>query len=245
MAEQWRWANAQNALFPTYAALVTASGHMRAEYLRNGAAPARVHALPLFPTLAGEPAPAPEAFRVVFLGRMTAVKGGDILLRALALAGARLGRPLPVTLAGDGPRRAEWERLAARLGVEATFTGWVDDDARAEVLRTASLLAVPSVWPEPFGLVGLEAGVLGVPAAAFDVGGISDWLHDGVNGYLVPDHPPRAEALADALVHAATHPDALARLRAGARERAEALSLPAHLDRLEPILAAAGAARVA
>src|SRR5687767_4251282 len=59
LAEQWRWANAQNALFPAYAAMVTASGHMRAEYLRNGATPSRVHALPLFPTLAGAPVPAP------------------------------------------------------------------------------------------------------------------------------------------------------------------------------------------
>ena len=49
----------------------------------------------------------------------------------------------------------------------------------------AVLVAVPSLWPEPFGLVGLDAAALGRPAIAFDVGGIGEWLTDGVNGKLV------------------------------------------------------------
>ncbi len=239
VAGGYRWANEQNGMFGGYASIVTASRHMRDEYVRNGAPPHRVHAIPLFPTIAGEPAAPPPELRVLFLGRMTPVKGGDVLIRAVADASTRLNRPIPLTMAGDGPQRAEWERLAARLGVDATFVGWVDDDGRAALFRAASLLAVPSVWPEPFGLVGLEAGVFGVPAIAFDVGGIRDWLAPGVNGWLVPGTLPSARALAGALVHAARNPDLLARMRVAAREAAERMSLARHVEALERVLAAA------
>ena len=135
----WTWANRQNGLFNGYASIVTASRHMREEYVRNGAPPDRVHAIPLFPTLSGAPADPPAETRILFLGRMTAIKGGDLLIRAVADAADQLGRPLPLTMAGDGPQRAEWEALAAKLGVDAAFTGWVDDAGRAELFRAAKI----------------------------------------------------------------------------------------------------------
>ena len=119
--------------------------------------------------------------------------------------------------------------------MEAEFPGWVADADRARLFQSASAVAVPSVWPEPFGLVGLEAGAFGVPALAFDVGGISEWLEDGVNGWLAPGDPPTVEGLA----RTAARPDELGAMRAAARTTAERMSLAAHLDRLELILAAA------
>jgi glycosyltransferase involved in cell wall biosynthesis len=237
----WRWASEQNDLLDEYTSIVTASRHMRDEYVRNGAPADRVHAIPLFPTIDGTPADPPAGFRILFLGRMTAIKGGDVLIRAVADASEALGRPLPLTMAGDGPQRAGWERLAARLGVDATFAGWVDDDGRAALFRAASVLAVPSVWPEPFGLVGLEAGVFGVPSIAFDVGGIDDWLADNVNGWLVPGDPPRADDLAAALARAASAPETLARMRVAARRIAEEMSLERHVDAVERVLVSAAA----
>ena len=244
IGEQWRWANAQNALFARYAAIVTASEHMRREYVENGVGASKAFAIPLFPTIEGaSPVDPPAAFRLLFLGRMTRLKGGDALIRAVSIASKEVGRPVPLTMAGDGPQRAEWEALARSLGVDATFVGWVDSAERPNLFRSASLLAVPSVWPEPFGLVGLEAASFGVPALAFDVGGIRDWLSDGVNGWLVDGDPPKAEALAKGIVRAITNPDQLREMRGAARETAERMTLDAHVDRLERVLAdAAGSA---
>ena len=62
----------------------------------------------------------------------------------------------------------------------ARFHGWVDETQRAALFGGSGVLALPSTWPEPFGLVGLEAAAHGMPAIAFDVGGVREWLVPGV-----------------------------------------------------------------
>ena len=58
-------------------------------------------------------------------------------------------------------------------------------------MAASDLLVVPSVWPEPFGSVGPAAAQHGIPAAAFAVGGIPQWLHEGVNGHLADGNTRR------------------------------------------------------
>jgi glycosyltransferase involved in cell wall biosynthesis len=239
LVDQYRWASDQHALFSSYRAIVVASEHMRREYVRNGADAGAVITNPLFPTcpVMSEPSPPGARPSVVFMGRMTPLKGGDQLIRAVAAASARLPSPIHLTMVGDGPPRAAWERLAKDLAVDCVFTGWQPGPARFDALPHADLLAVPSMWPEPFGLVGLEAAAFGVPAIAFDVGGISEWLRAGVNGILVPANPPRASALADALVDAFSRRHELTAMRPRALATAAEMSLSRHLDRLEGIFA--------
>jgi glycosyltransferase involved in cell wall biosynthesis len=236
---QYLWAREQQALFVRYSALVVASAHMKDEYVNNGADGRHVHVNPLFVSGTRLPREAGDDIfpSVVFLGRMTRLKGGDLLVRAVAQASARLGTPVHLTMVGDGPERVTWERLASHLNVSATFTGWQNGEERWRWIRRATLLAVPSVWPEPFGLVGLEAAVLGVPAIAFDVGGIRGWLTSGVNGYLIAGESPDASAFADGLVTAFREPATLRAMGEKASSVARCLSLDRHLDQLEEILA--------
>jgi glycosyltransferase involved in cell wall biosynthesis len=232
------WAHEQHTLIDRYSALVVASEHMKDEFVNNGADARNVHVNPLFaspPPLSRDPG-ADLSPSVVFLGRMTRLKGGGLLVRAVADASARLGTPIQLTMVGDGPERVAWERLASHLNVAATFTGWQNGEERWRWIQRATLLAVPSVWPEPFGLVGLEAAVLGVPAIAFEVGGIREWLTPGENGYLIPGDPPRASAFADGLVTAFREPETLRAMGAKAPGMARRLSLDRHLDQLEDIL---------
>jgi glycosyltransferase involved in cell wall biosynthesis len=245
-----------------YRAILTLSRHMRDEYLRHGFDPDRTHALP-YPGKEGQESgvrsqesensreeAVPSAlyplssvplssWRLLFLGRMDRLKGGRLLLDALPTAAAALDRPLHVTFTGDGPDRADWEQRAARVSgprVSVRFTGWLGGDVADQLLAGQDLLVVPSVWPEPFGAVGVEAGRHGVPAVAFAVGGIRDWLTDGINGHLAPGDPPTPAGLATAIVRCLRDPAHHAGLRDGTRAAAGRFDMARHLASLLPIL---------
>ena len=173
---------------------------MRDEMARHGAPDDRLRVLPLFSTVSGDAtAGSGEPDTVLFAGRMTPLKGGHVLVAAAARATRLLGRPVRLIMAGDGPQKEAWRSLAASLGVQVELTGWVAPEDRARVYGRGLLAAVPSLWPEPFGLVGLDAASLGRPAVAFDVGGIKEWLTDGLNGRLV-EPTAGEEGLARAIV---------------------------------------------
>jgi glycosyltransferase involved in cell wall biosynthesis len=235
---QWRAAESHRSVRDVYAAFVVASEHMRREYVRSGIDESRVRANPLFSTerVVDRLLPPPKDPHVAFLGRMTPLKGGDLLIKAVAHAAVRLSRDIRVTFVGDGPARSDWESLAARMGVRCEFVGWKKGDERWPLLSDASVVAVPSVWPEPFGLVGLEAGALGIPAVAFDVGGVSEWLRDGVNGVAVRA-PAAAEGFGSALADLLADRARQVCLRAGARHVAREMTVGRHVDRLEAIFA--------
>ena len=243
----YRLQSRRQALLPLYRAVAVASRHMAAEYRRLGVPDARLHLLPLFapgaepdpgPPMSG-PRPPGLPSRVLMVGRLTDLKGGRMLVEAMRRAQTCLGRPLRLTVAGDGPERGAMEAAARRASLAAEFTGWVGPERRTELMREADLLAVPSVWPEPFGLVGIEAACVGLPAAAFHVGGVRDWLRPGASGELAPGDPPTADGLAAAVVRALADPARLDRLRAGAREVARGFGAGRHVDGLERILAGA------
>ncbi len=244
MIEQYGWASRQRALFDRYAQVVVASRHMADEYGRHGIAADRLTTAPLFST-EREPVSArtlPALSTVVFAGRMTRIKGGAVLVSAAAIANRLMPLPLRLIFAGEGPEQERWRDLAVRLGVNATFAGWVSGVERTAVLRSASIMALPSLWPEPFGLVGLEAAVHGVPAVAFDVGGIREWLQDDVGGRIVREIDS-APALGRMIAAMCSTPGELTRLGDGAGRVARALSIDAHLDILERVFSRAGAPR--
>ena len=127
---------------------------------------------------------------VLFVGRLVEAKG----VRDAALAWRRSRVELPMVVAGTGPLR---EELAAEPGVEVA--GWMPHRHLAGFYARARALLMPSLWQEPFGIVGLEALQYGVPVAAYDSGGIREW-HPGTG--LVPWGD--VEALAAALREAVT-----------------------------------------
>ena len=241
MFRGYAWAREQRKLFPSYRSIVVASRYMEREVSRHGVSPSRINVLPLFSTVPDPPGEgAGEPDTLLFAGRMTPLKGGQVLIAAAARAGQALGRAVRVIMAGDGPEREPWRRLAAASRVPVEMTGWVDVADRAQVYSRGVALVVPSLWPEPFGLVGLDAAALGRPAIAFDVGGISEWLTDGVNGMLVD--PARGEdGLAAAIVDLLVKPDLRARMAQASLDASARLSVAAHVASLEQVLHRAAA----
>jgi glycosyltransferase involved in cell wall biosynthesis len=240
-----------------YDAIVTHSDHMLSELIRHGLSPQRAYRFPYYvqSTKATEPpiqlsqpaiteaedgakvsARAGQSnWHLLFSGRMEHLKGGHVLIDALPQVAASLSMPVRVTFAGDGRERKSWERRASQLQngkLSIEFTGWTERRQIDSLLEACDLLVVPSLWPEPFGLVGPEAGLRGVPVAAFAVGGIPDWLKDGINGRLAPGNPPTAEGLARAIVACLQNPTAHEQLRRGALEMSRQFNIKNHLKAL-------------
>jgi glycosyltransferase involved in cell wall biosynthesis len=225
-------------------AVLVASRHMRQELQANGARPDQVHLVPL-PAAENGSLAAPRRKipngNVLFIGRVTDIKGVHYLVKAVAQAAQQLRRPLQLTIAGDGPELQKIQCLADRMGQPVKYAGWVGSDQKLELIREADLLAVPSLWPEPFGLVGIEAGSLGLPAVGYAAGGVPDWLIPGVTGELAPADPPTIEGLAAAIVGAIADPEHYQKLCQGAWEMAQRFTRNIHLACLEPILAGCAA----
>ena len=126
--------------------------------------------------------PPDESRTILFAGRLEIEKGFPYLLRALV----ELPADVRLLVAGDGTQSTHYQDLAAELdlGSRVQFLGWLDKTNLSQALNRCALLVMPSIFPEPFGKSGIDALTRGRPVVAFDVGGISDWLIDGVTGLL-------------------------------------------------------------
>jgi glycosyltransferase involved in cell wall biosynthesis len=123
---------------------------------------------------------------LAFLGRISPEKRPD---RAIAIA-ARAGAPLKIAAKIDKADQAYWDTtigpmVAAHPNVE--FIGEIDERKKADFLGQARALLFPIDWPEPFGLVMIEAMACGTPVVAFRAGSTPEVIEDGVTGFLVDD----------------------------------------------------------
>ncbi len=174
------------ALNKQFNRLVVVSRYMRNELLRNGFDVRKVEIHPPVPR-AGDPSvhsTFSDRNLILFAGQIIRGKGVDILLRALAL----VKTPFECIILGEGSHKEYCEKLCASLGLQdrVHFKGFVPQEELQDFYKECSVVAISSVWPEPFATIGMEVMRYGLPVVAFDVGGISDWLIDGENGYLVP-----------------------------------------------------------
>lgn len=246
MSRLYRVQTARLATLKRCAAVVTLSAHMRDEILRQGLSANRVHVVPPFVEQRQWPEPVArrpdQPVQLLFLGRLEPLKGLARLLDALPRVAAALDCAVMLTVAGDGADRPDLEGHARRVTAGAShvrirFVGWQGREGRDRLFSQAQALVVPSIWPEPFGLVGLEAGIAGVPAVAFATGGIGDWLKDDQTGCLAPADGARPAALADAIVRCVHDPEVQVRLARGSRAFAMRQTLERHLTALERVMA--------
>ncbi len=158
--------------------------------------------------------------RLLCLGRVVVEKGFDVALAAFA----RLAPRYPtarLTVAGDGPARADLERQVAALGLadRVEFTGWVLPEDVPALIDAATVVVMPSRWREPFGLVALEAGLMTRPIVATRVGGLAEVVAHGETGLLVENED--SEGLADAIGSLLDHPTLASALGQAGRRRAQ------------------------
>ena len=148
--------------------------------------------------------------RVLYIGRLSSLKGVPDLLQALARLGPERSQ-LALTLAGDGDIAA-YQATARGLGIEDSveFAGWCDQQRINELLRQADILVLPS-YDEVMPLVILEALAHGVAVVCTPVGEIPSVLSDGVDARFVA--PGDVEQLSVVLRELLQQPQALEQLR--------------------------------
>ena len=150
--------------------------------------------------------------RLLYVGRLDAVKGVRVLFDALQIA--RAERPgLTLTLIGDGPDRAALERAAPE---GTSFLGFRNQDDVAAALAEHDALVLPS-FAEGVPVVLMEAMAAARPVVATSVGGVSELVRHGETGLLVP--PGDEVALARALVKISGDAALRQRLGLAGRER--------------------------
>lgn len=176
-----------------------------------------------------------NAKKVVFVGRLSRTKGVHHLIRSFAVVQSEVP-DATLEIYGSGNHQTQFERLVEELKLSdfVAFHGWADRDTVDRAIGEAAIVAVPSVYPEAFGIVGIEAMMQAKPVVAFDVGGVSDWLEDGRTGFALPskDWLAMSKKLVDLLSNANLRQE----MGAAALEKARKDFAPnVHMESLETV----------
>lgn len=230
--------------------IITNSSHMQEQWKLHGYPEEKISMIPPFPPQDSTAMlPIPEALpdlsdpdtplQLIFAGRMDATKGGHYLIQAAEEVQQTLNRQVHIVMAGEGPERSNWTAQAEQIqnqNITFQFPGWLNGSDLWRAIDSSHCLIFPSVWPEPFGLIGIEAGLRQCPVAGFLNGGVKDWLKTGVNGYGVSHGASPATALAKAIIQTTRDPDHHRQLRKGGAEIARGFSREQHFKRFTQLI---------
>jgi glycosyltransferase involved in cell wall biosynthesis len=144
-----------------------------------------------------KPSLAPTGGYLAFLGRISPEKRPD---RAIAIARAA-GLPLKIAAKVDKVDEAYFQEVIAPLmnGTEIEFVGEINESAKTEFLGQAAGLLFPIDWPEPFGLVMIEAMACGTPILAFRCGSVPEIVEDKLTGRIVSSVDEAVQAIPELL----------------------------------------------
>lgn len=190
---QWMTRN-----WPRFAHLIAPSHAALARFVAAGFPTERARVLPYFCPIEplASPRRPPERPMLVFLGRISTLKGYRHFIAALGLLPPNVRGAMIGNFNADKRRHVEQLAAEAGCGDRLELQSWAGRDEISRVMHHASIVCFPSTWPETLGIVGLEAMACGVPVIASDVGGVREWLLPDENGVLVPPGDPAAIAAA-------------------------------------------------
>jgi glycosyltransferase involved in cell wall biosynthesis len=144
--------------------------------------------------------PEPGGEGVLFLGRLSSEKGPQVLLDAWRAIDPGANAPI-LSIAGEGPLESS---LRSQSGPTVRWLGFLKGESIAEAIRANGVVVIPSVCPETFSLVAMQAMALGRPVVASRVGGLPEMVREGETGLLVRPNDPRD--LAEKINWMLTHP---------------------------------------
>ena len=122
--------------------------------------------------------------RILFVGRLAQGKGVEFLPEIVSNL---KNKEVVLDVVGEGPLKEYlFQKIKTyNLQKRIFIWGYKNGEDLVSFYKKAKVLVLPSIWPEVFGIVGIEAGIFGTPAVSFNVGGINTWLKNNINGFLV------------------------------------------------------------
>ena len=183
---------------------------------------------PFAPGFSHQDGPASKDRDIVFVARLVSDKGGDLLLLSIAEL-SRKGIQPTCTIIGDGEEKTPLEAMVRELGIEAQvrFTGFMQGEALHAEIGKHRIMAVPSRWKEPFGIVALEGIAAGCAVVGSSGGGLGDAI--GPCGLTVENND--GPALTDALEQLLTQPELIERCRQQAEAHLDKFSVESQSNR--------------
>jgi glycosyltransferase involved in cell wall biosynthesis len=171
---------------------------------------------------------------ILYIGRLDRRKGVSYLIDAVPIILSQIPN-ISLKIIGDGP---EWEYLNKKvrnlgLNKEILFLGKIEHKEVWKHISKAKIIIMPSICPESFGLVGIEAMSVSRPVIASRVGGIPEWLDDDKTGFLVD--PGNVNQIAEKVIQLLSDRNLLEQMGKNAYKKAEQLSIEKHAHEIEKI----------
>jgi glycosyltransferase involved in cell wall biosynthesis len=156
-----------------------------------------------------------EGNYALYVGRLSVEKGLDTLLEAWE----KLGGRMPLKIVGEGPLQPQVQEAIAKIP-NIELLGRCSISKVYDLMGSAQFVVFPSKWYETFGRVAVEAFAKGTPVIASNIGAIAELVDNGRTGLHFD--PGNADDLANKVIWAMSHPEALAQMRGAARDEFEA-----------------------
>ena len=200
---------------------IAVSNFLRDKVVEYGIPPEKVTVVHNFIDCQGiEPSPSPGGYFLYF-GRIERNKGIFTLLRAMQLSGLAI----PLFMAGEGRALNEAKAIVEKEGISNVhFVGFKSGDQLAQLIRGAICTVAPSELYETFGLTLIESFAHGRPVVASRIGGMTEVVSDGQDGFLF--EPGNAEELADHMLWFSKHPTEAVEMGMSGRKKIESKFSP-------------------
>jgi glycosyltransferase involved in cell wall biosynthesis len=171
--------------------------------------------------------------RLIFIGRLAPDKGVDVLLEALGEV-VKIRPTVHLDIIGSGSEETHLKELVTQLSLDhnVTFIGYVERLRAMSYVRRATVLVLPSVYEEPFGLSGLEALFVGRPVIASRIGGIPEWLNETCGKLVTPGD---VDELSVAILNILSDKNKLIKMSKVAHNHAQPYSIQSHASKMKNI----------
>lgn len=173
-------------------------------------------------------------YKLLYIGRLDKTKGVDYLIQAMP----QIIKKFPKTtlsIVGEGIHRERLIELIQKFHLEKNvfLTSWQKREKIKEFYKETDIVIMPSIWPEAFGTVGIEAMSVGRPVIGTRVGGIPGWLDDDKTGYLV--EPKNSKQIGEKVIKLFSDKQLLRQMGENARKNAEKFTIENYTNNIEKV----------